>query len=32
MSVATVKTHLTHIYAKTGVASRTGLSAALPRR
>ena len=32
MSVATVKTHLTHIYAKTGVTSRTGLAAALPRR
>jgi DNA-binding CsgD family transcriptional regulator len=29
MSVATVKTHLTHIYAKTGVTNRTGLAAAL---
>ena len=32
MSVATVKTHLTHIYAKTGVTSRAGLAAALARR
>jgi len=32
MSVATIKTHLTHIYAKTGVTNRTGLAAALPRR
>ena len=31
MSVATVKTHLTHIYAKTGVTSRTGLAASLRR-
>ena len=32
MSVATVKTHLTHIYAKTGVSSRAALAATLPRR
>jgi DNA-binding CsgD family transcriptional regulator len=32
MSVATVKTHLTHIYAKTGVTSRAGLAARLHRR
>ena len=32
MSVATVKTHLTHIYAKTGVISRAELAAALARR
>ena len=31
MSVATVKTHLTHIYAKTGVTGRTELAATLPR-
>jgi DNA-binding CsgD family transcriptional regulator len=30
MSVATVKTHLTHIYAKTGVTNRAELAARLP--
>ncbi len=31
MSVATVKTHLTHIFAKTGVTSRAELAAKYPR-
>ena len=31
MSVATVKTHLTHIYAKVGVANRTELAGRHPR-
>ena len=31
MSVATVKSHLTHIYAKVGVANRTELAARHPR-
>jgi DNA-binding CsgD family transcriptional regulator len=31
MGVATVKTHLTHIYAKTGAANRTELAARHPR-
>ena len=31
MSLATVKTHLSHVYAKTGVASRTQLIASMPR-
>ena len=31
MSEATVKTHLTHIYAKVGVANRTELAGRHPR-
>jgi DNA-binding CsgD family transcriptional regulator len=31
MSVATVKTHLTHIFAKTGVSTRAELAAKFPR-
>ena len=31
MSVATVKSHLTHIYAKVGVTNRTELAARHPR-
>ena len=30
MSVATVKTHLTHIYAKTGITTRAELAAKFP--
>ena len=32
MSVNTVKTHLSHIYAKTGVTGRSGLAADWARR
>jgi len=31
MSVATVKTHLTHIFAKTGITTRAELAAKYPR-
>ena len=31
MGVATVKTHLTHIFAKTGITSRAELGAKFPR-